>query len=160
MWERVSVKNGNRNDRIRNRNDWNRKWPPKFLHKIAQNLNLWGKLRNHFLFRLFPFRIRSFRFPFFTETLWEESLYLNLNRRVEWNLLSTAGKMCAHAPGTKYSDCCNTDEVATANNTADKRISERIRCVKLFFNYMAAKLFSQIMCTFCKCKITIFGIGG
>ena len=40
----VSVKNGNRNDRIGNGNDRNRKWLPNFLHKIAKNLNLCGKV--------------------------------------------------------------------------------------------------------------------
>ena len=37
------MKDGNRNDRIQNRNDRNR--PPNFLHKIAKNLNLCRKLR-------------------------------------------------------------------------------------------------------------------
>ena len=65
----VSIKNGNRNDRIWNGNDRNRKWPSNFPHKIGKNWNLFGKLGINFRFRSFPFRIRSFWFPFFTETL-------------------------------------------------------------------------------------------
>ena len=65
---RVSVKNGNRNDRIWDGNGRNWKLPPNFWHEISKILNLCGKLRSHFRFRSFPLRIRSFRFPFFTET--------------------------------------------------------------------------------------------
>ena len=66
LW--VSVKNRNRNERSRNGNDQNRKRPPNFPHKIFKNENLCGKLGGRFRFRSFPFRIRSFRFSFFTET--------------------------------------------------------------------------------------------
>ena len=64
----VSVKNGNRNDRIRNGNDRNRKWPRNFLHKLKFLAILCRKSGSHFRFRSFPLRIRSFRFTFFTET--------------------------------------------------------------------------------------------
>ena len=71
----VSVKNGNRNDRIRNGSDWNRKWMPNFPHEFQFLPILCGKLDGNFRFRSFPFQIRSFRFqirsfrfPFFTET--------------------------------------------------------------------------------------------
>ena len=82
---RVAVKNGNRNDRIRNGNDGDRKWSPNFLHKITKNLNLCGKLRGHFRFRSFPFRIRSFRFPFFTETPKIHRKTFIVNFQINWS---------------------------------------------------------------------------
>ena len=63
----VSVKHGNRNDRIRNGNDQHRKWLRNFPHKFKILAILCRKLGGHFRFRPFPFQIRSFLFPFFTE---------------------------------------------------------------------------------------------
>ena len=61
LW--LSVKNGNRNDRIRNGNDRNRKWPRNFPYKLKFLAILCRKKEAHFRFRSFPFP--SSRFPFF-----------------------------------------------------------------------------------------------
>ena len=65
----VFVKNGNRNDRIRNGKDRNRKRPRNFLRKFKFLAISCRKFGGDFRFRSFPSRIRSFRFPSFTETL-------------------------------------------------------------------------------------------